>query len=308
MFENNEPVFIEANANSQILYYLKLYKNSMLLIKRLANYISSLARGKICIVVKKEKMSYHAENSLWRAKLLKKFIKGDVRLCYMSYNRKRITNGLPLIDSNGNEIFPSVLFLVKAFESTRKLEERGVNVINSSFATTICMDKFFTYKVVEKFTDIRFPKSFLVNDNCQLKKTLRMNKNLFKKGFILKPTSKTYGEGIHVFDGFKYPRKRLEFPYIIQERIYPPKIKGIQKYWDVRCFFITGKYFGSVKRVSSKPITNLAKGATPEKLEMIYNKKLSKVSIKVVNAIEKASRFAEKNGISELKDRIGYFK
>ena len=276
--KNNNLWFLEANyAPHGAKNIEKLYgkeKITKLIAKKMKR-----EGGERCSIISRYCNPYDkTENSLWFANKLVKHIPG-MRFCFSDDNSKRTGK---LKDIYGEFFKPDVIFrynrpLTSAFE-------KKILVINSNKVRDVVNDKMLTLKIVGENTNINVPHSYYIKSVDELKKIIAKKKDLFKGGFVVKPTDQSQGRGVYVLNkGEKYPE--IDKKKILEERIVPKLLH--KHYWDVRVFVINGKFVGGEMRESRSRVTNVSRGGKSVKLPKRLFKLLKRPSLKIVKTIDR---------------------
>ena len=167
----------------------------------------------------------------------------------------------------------------RSLHLTALLENRGINVINSSKIATICGNKLMATLILAK-EKIATPRTYIA---FNIESTLKL---LSKIGYpaIIKPVIGSWGRLVAPLKDPESTRAILEdrenmFPiyqiYYIQEMVNrPPR--------DIRCFIIGGEVVAAIYRYSSSNEwrTNTARGGRVENCEV--TSELEDLSLKVV--------------------------
>jgi len=263
--KKEEPYFLEANSFPGGIYEgSPVFKNKgpfKYIVEFMKKYSSDP-----CVITTKRKDKFFVYDEL------KKEIP-NLRLCFREYNRKNRTF---LVDINNEKFKPSCIYRNGNLISTSF--ERKIPVINPRSIVHITKNKVKTYSLVKNLVNI--PEYFIIKNNKQFKGKQKE----FGNNYVAKSLTGSYGEETHISE-----HKGLKYPYILQKRIFPKKIKN--KFWDVRVFLVNGKFTNGVIRLSDNPITNFGLGAKPYKLPKRLENKIIKPAEKIVRAIDKeASR------------------
>ncbi|MCK4521760.1 MAG: hypothetical protein KAU20_04240 [Nanoarchaeota archaeon] len=304
-----QPWFIEANSASTVHKEIENIYGEPITVKAIAKYINSLPGKNFCIFQSKNhKFREDKENSAWLPEKLKGFVNKQLYICYMEKNLRISRNYFPdhnfvkltlinrrgggnsyVLDSHRRKVNPDVI-MRNYFQLNPDFEKEGIAVINSMAARDAVWFKHKCYEMVKSIKGINIPKYFLINNNTELKQVLKENKSLFRNGYVLKPLGNSLGRGIKITESARMPRNfEVKLGYMLQQRIHQPKIHK-NKYWDVRCFVINGKYIAGVKRVSKNKVTNITKGAYGELLDKKYEKKIKKMAEKIANLINQQTQ------------------
>ena len=313
--EKGRPWFLEANSASTVHKEIEQLEGEPLTIKALAKYINSLKGENICIFARKKFTGKEKkENPNWLAEKLRPRIKKQIHICYMKDNLRvsrnyfldhnfiklTLTNfhkgggNCYLLNKSRRKVKPDII-LRTYFQLNPQFEQEGVKVLNPMVVRDLCWMKNKCYDAVKNIKGINIPKYFMVDNNEELKKVLKENKKLFQKGYVIKPVNDSLGRGIKITNSGRMPYKFDVKPgYMIQQKIKTKKING-KYYWDARIFVINHKYIGGVKRVGKNMVTNISQGAHGEKLEKKWQRKIRRMSEKIVMVLEKeAQRLAKK--------------
>jgi glutathione synthase/RimK-type ligase-like ATP-grasp enzyme len=299
--------FIEANSASTVHKEVEEVYGEPLTVKAIAKYINSLPGKNFCIFQRKShQFKEEKENSAWLPTKLKEYVNKDFHVCYMNSNLRVSRNFFPdhnfvkltltnfkrgggnsyVLNSHRRKVKPDVV-MRNYFQLNPEFESEGVRVINTMAARDLVWFKHKCYDAVKKIKGINIPPYFLINNNSEFKKVLQENKKLFKDGYVLKPLGDSLGRGVKVANSNRMLRNFEVKPgYMIQKRIHQPMVEK-NKYWDVRCFVVNGKYITGIKRVSKNKVTNIAQGGHGAKLEDKYQKKIARVSEKIAEEINK---------------------
>lgn len=146
-----------------------------------------------------------------------------------------------------------------------KFELLGVKVINSSYSTIVCKDKYKTHKLVESL-GLQQPKTYLLEN-----KSYSFYENLFLNSkFLLKNRYGSQGNDIYLINNVNEYNEIINkiniADYIIQEYIKSSYGK------DVRAYVIGNKVIGAMERINDKSFkANIAQGG------LSYDFKLSKI-------------------------------
>lgn len=143
-----------------------------------------------------------------------------------------------------------------------KLEiQKYVRMINSPELSRIADDKALTVKIFPSIS----PRTFLINNNAQLKKQL---KKIRTSKVVIKPISGSGGAGVIFLERNKLLKRQFEtkrFPAVLQEFIDTSSgIKGVIKgVHDLRSVIINGNIHHSLLRLAKKGslACNIARGA-----------------------------------------------
>ena len=305
--KDGKPWFLEANSASTVHKEFEEIYGDCTTVKALAGYINRLPGNNFCVFMSRNhSFRPKKENTVWMPEKLKPFLKKKMHVCYMQDNLRvarnyfldhnfiklTLTNfnkgggNSYVINSKRKKIKPDII-LRKHFQLNPEFEQEGINVINTMVTRDLVWLKNKCYDAVRHIRGINIPKYFLVDNNEELKKVLKENKRLFKKGYVLKPAGDSLGRGVKVANSSRMPYSfKVKPGYMVQQKIEPELIEG-KYYWDVRCFVINDKYIGGVKRVSRSKVTNIAQGGHARALEKKYQARIKAVSEKIVKAIDK---------------------
>ena len=169
--------FIEANSSSGVLKrYKNIYKHCRP-IKELCGFLNK--KYKNLAIISKKKWY----NSVVSKEFRKEF-KGNICVCDYKKNQRLMSKGDGhLIDTKGSRIMPDVILRVAAGRPYAQ-EKAGIKIINPTCILNITKDKIKTKKIVAKYTNIKIPKSFIINKKTDIKKRLNKNKKLFSQGLF----------------------------------------------------------------------------------------------------------------------------
>jgi len=280
----NGAYFIEANASpGALMEYEQLYGNTRPL-ELLAEYIGKKIREPvIALIYTRKKMKKYLDEILWKKGVFDQFMEAHVCTHDMLGNEF-------FTDIEGKKFKPNViltsLLWVKAL-----FEHRGdMLIVNPLPVSIVVADKYLSCLAVRE--SVRIPATYPVNHPAQAKHVMKLAKEKFKRGIVIKPRFGTGGKGIAIYK--KIPEKvEVESGFIIQERIEPLPLEEFKgQYWDARVFVIDGKYMGGIARVSKKPVVNISLGGEARRLPEEISKMLKTPALKAVKAIERfASSF-----------------
>ena len=263
------PWFLEANAApGGAIDYLDVYGKNKIL-EKLANFMNRFENP--CVLVGRG-----SSGSKWTADQLKKYTL--VNLCPYKKNMNRKST---LIDRNGRIIHPGCIFRFN-FRLSSAFERSGVAVINPNCVRETAKNKYHTIAIAKK-AGLRIPETHIIRNNKELKKLIS-GSHIYDHGYVIKPVVGSKGQGVHVFS----ENERIFIVHhkeLLEERIIPRLIH--RKYWDTRIFVINGEVVGGIMRESIHRITNLSRGAKPEKLSEMLLRKVKKPSLRIVKAIDK---------------------
>jgi len=314
--KNGTPWFLEANSASTVHKEYEQTYGDCTTVKALAKYINKLPGNNICIFVSKNhKFKEHKENTVWMPEKIKDMIKKDIHICYMQDNLRVARNyfldhnfikitmtnfnkgggNSYVLNSHRRKVKPDVI-LRKHFQLNPEFEQEGVNVINTMAVRDLVWLKNKCYDAVKHVKGIKIPKYFLVDSNEELKKILKKNKRLFRKGYVLKPAGDSLGRGVKITKSARMPYNfKVKPGYMIQRKIDTELIEG-KYYWDTRVFVVDNKFIGGVKRVNKSQVTNIAQGGHARALEKKYQAKIRRISEKIVDAIDKEAKRLSEEG------------
>jgi len=275
--KNNNLWFLEANYAPHGAKNIERMYGKEVITKDIAKMMSKEGGEKCALISRYAKEGEKFENSVWFANKLNRHLK-DLRFCYSDENCKR---KYKLKDINGEFFKPTSIFrynrpLTSAFE-------KKIFVINPNKIKNLVNNKMKTLKVIGDNTKVNVPETFYVKDTEQLKKVIEKNKEMFKKGYVIKPIDQSQGRGVYVL------RKSEKTPEIykreiVEERITPNLLH--KHYWDVRVFIINGKYIGGEMRESRTRVTNVMRGGKTVKLPKKLYGLLKKPSLEIVKAVD----------------------
>lgn len=279
--------FIEANGCTRgFVEYRRLYKSEEP-VKELAKAIKRKGNANCVLISKKEKYRKGSASNKWLFYKLKKYTK--LHACNIEDNRKNTNH---LVDTKGKKVKPSSLLVHDYYKFNKELTSK-ISTINDTELVTFVKNKYKTFRLISKKTKIKTPKSFIVNNNRELRRIL--GRHFFIHGYVVKPVIGGEGTGVVVVgDHEKMPK--ITGRMIVQERIIPKLIH--KKYWDVRIFIINGKFCGGFMRESIHRVTNICRGGKAYKVPKRILEKLKKPSIEVVKAIEQNFRKQNLNNLS----------
>ncbi len=308
--KNFEPWFIETNSASTLHKEFEEIYGYPITLKRIAKYIEQFKPNNLCCFVrKKHKFKKEKENGAWISHRMKEFFP-QAYLCYMEDNL-RVNRGAvvnqnlqiikkynlknkrkrKVINSQGKKISPDFI-LRNYFQLKHYFENKGIPIINTMAVRDLVWFKNVTYEIVKNINGVNIPPYFIVNTRQEIKKILKEKKDIFKKGYVLKPINGSLGARVFISRKRNYLPNNIHLKktqtYLLQKRIDVPLIK--RKYWDTRSFVINEKFVGGVKRTSKKMVTNVSLGAKGEELEKDLQKKIKKPALKIIQAIEARAR------------------
>tara|TARA_Y100000310_G_C20659364_1_gene803811 strand:- start:313 stop:1374 length:1062 start_codon:yes stop_codon:yes gene_type:complete len=305
--KDGKPWFLEANSASTVHEeYAKVYGDCTT-VKKIAKLINKMPGKNFCVFVKRKQWNGNSRNKAhWLASELIPFLNKDIHICYMDNNLRvarsffldhnfiklTLTNFTKgggnsyVLNSHRRKVKPDIIFR-NYFQLNPDFEQEGVRVINTMAARDLVWFKHKCYDAVKEVKGIKIPKYFLVNNNEDLKTTLKDNTNLFNKGYVVKPLGNSLGRNVKVTDSLRMPMNyKVQPGSMVQQRITPKLVKK-KKYWDVRVFVINGKYAGAVKRISKNKVTNIARGGYGDQVTKKLDRKLKNISEKITHALEK---------------------
>ncbi|MBL7206359.1 MAG: hypothetical protein ISS36_02030 [Candidatus Aenigmarchaeota archaeon] len=274
------PYFLEANSFPGIFIWHELYKN-IKPVKTLEKYLKKRKCENIVLLTPKRYLKTETSINLIKNGLKKL----DVHICLIKENEKSIKrNSAKLVDIDGNIIKADSLLRRKPLF---KYNPENVIEINSPEVIRVTRNKWLSYLAIRN-AFIRSPTSFLVKNMSNVERALKENERMFKKGFVLKPTTGEKGSGIRIVkDISKIDNIEIKKPYLLQKIVNIKKMKG--DYWDLRAFVVGGKYIGSMLRVSESPVTNISLGGVVKEVPGEIENKIKKRAEKCVKVIENFS-------------------
>ena len=279
--KNENLFFIEINSSPGGLYRIKKLLGISRPLDSLIETIKKRVKNPIVCMVDSRK-NYEIDKDEFDGRLEEMNKEFETHFCFLE---DQINKNF-FVDKDGEIVKPNVV--ITPFLSLKQSVE-NVWIINPFEVSFISIDKFLSSKIVEKYTNINVPKTFLVRSKRDVRILLK-REPILKNGFVIKPRFGLFGRKVMVFDKISEFEK-VKFPggeYVLQERIRVKKIDG--NFWDIRALVVDGKYCGGYKRVSSKPVVNIHAGGRREKLENWIEEKVKKSSEKIVRVIEKYAK------------------
>jgi D-alanine-D-alanine ligase-like ATP-grasp enzyme len=276
--KNKNLYFLEVNSSPGALgKYKEVYKN-VRPIKELCNLLNQ--KYKILAVI-----SRYNWNKFEVAKDYRNYFKGKVFLCPHEKNKERMKKGDgSLINDKGKVIFPDVVMRVSANHALAQ-EKAGIKVINGYRVTELTVDKIRTKHIVNKYTDVKVPRAFIIKNKKDINK---VPKTILNKPIILKPRRGQKSKGLIICKSYKDIPKNFK---INREYILEPLIECDNlfknEFFEIRSMAVNGKYAGSMLFVSKKrPMHLFTEGRAvkiPKKLEI----KVKKATEKIVKVLDK---------------------
>jgi hypothetical protein len=283
--KDNKIYFIEANSSpGAFKSYIKIY-NHCAPVRELCEFLNKKRLKKLAVI---SKMRWDKSVVSGR---FRKLFKGKIYICDYERNKTNLSVGDGhLIDNKGKRIMPDAVLRVAA-GLTKAQEKAGITVINPSSILYITLDKIKAKKAVEKYTQVKVPKYFLVKKRKDVKRILENNKKLFSNGFVLKPRRGQRSRDVFIYKSYKrIPSDfRIQRPMILEELIDPlPLFK--KEFFEIRSIAVNGKYVGSMVFVSPKRPMKLVKEGRAVKTPKRFEKRIKEVTEQIVHAIDKVSR------------------
>lgn len=209
-----------------------------------------------------------------------------------------------LLLKNGNTDFAGIdLLLNREIGQTRAelllalAEESGIKTISSAEATRICNNKALTTSILQK-ASIPVPKTILAFSSEEALKAAE----ILGYPLVVKPISGSWGRLISKVDTVNALETILEHKQALNNPLHT--IFYLQEFIekpdrDIRVFVIGGKPVAAMYRSTTHWLTNTAKGAIPQPMEM--NKELNDLVIKTVTTLG-----VEIAGVDVLESKNGY--
>ncbi len=275
--KNNDVFFIEINS-SPGLFIAKQHGISKPFDELIKIIKYRIENPVVCIVDIRK--NYENDKEKFDRKVEEMNKEFETHLCFLEEQKSKNF----FVDKDGENVKPNVI--ITHFLSLKQ-SIKDAWIINPFEISFISIDKFLSTKIVEKYTNIKVPKTFLVRRKRDARILLKREK---LKEFVIKPRFGLFGKKVMIFDNIN-DFENTKIPvgeYVLQERINVNKING--KFWDVRTLVVNGKYCGGYKRVSSKPVVNIHAGGKLEKLESWIEEKVKEPSEEIVRVIEKFAK------------------
>jgi len=276
--------FIETNSSPGGLYEMEMLYGKSKPLEKFMDFIQANIREPIvCIVDSKKGYELDKQEIEWKMKRMSERM--ETHFCFIE---DQVSKDF-FIDREGKKAVPNVL-ITPFLRLKQSVDE--CFVVNSFEVSMISIDKFLSTLIVERMTNVKVPKTFLVRRKSEVKFFLDREMEVFKNGFVIKPRFGLFGRGVMIFENVTQDFEMEKGEYVLQQRIVVEKQD--ENFWDVRVFVVDGKFCGGFKRVSPKPVVNVHAGGKVMKLEKELAEKLRKPSEEVVKAIEKFAKMLER--------------
>ncbi|MBD3361414.1 ATP-grasp domain-containing protein [Candidatus Woesearchaeota archaeon] len=270
--------FLEVNSTPGALGKYKEVYNHMPPVKELCDFLNKKYKH-LAVITRYDWGKFEV------AKEFKKHFKGKVSVCPHDKNKARMKQGDgSLIDNKNKIIKPDVVLRVSANHALAQ-EKAGIKVINSYKVVELTVDKLRTKRLVNKYTDVKVPRAFLIENKKDIKK---VPKTILNNPFILKPRKGQKSRGLKICKSVKDIPKNLKIkePYLLEELITCDNIFK-NEFYEIRSMAVNGNYAGSMLFVSPKrPMHLFTEGRvakTPKSLEP----KIKKATEKIVKILDK---------------------
>jgi glutathione synthase/RimK-type ligase-like ATP-grasp enzyme len=276
--KNYKPWFIEANSKPGFISIKKIFGNIDIL-KPILDKLQSKENPTLMF----QKID---KENLWVIdEILKDY---DFHVCFAEDNNKN-SRSLSLIDRKKKHIKPGSILRYGSL--SRVFERNNILVINPNTVANLTYNKIRTYQMLSK-AKIKLPKTYVVYNNAELKRLLEQENDVFEKGFVIKPLANENGNGVHILKNHNGILPTIKEGEMLEQLIVPKKYK--HRFWDVRVYVIEGKLVSGVIRSSKSPITNIMRGAKPERLPDNLLKKLKKPAEDIVKILDKEAEMLKK--------------
>jgi hypothetical protein len=279
------PVLIEANRSSHMLgEYLEFVGDDRPF--RNAAAIMNRAAGPACLLWRRSDPQAGAdEDACFIARHLAPHLAQLPLICNVEDNQVSRTT---LLTRDGESVRPGSIFRWW-YALPWSYERSGVVVINPNALWVVVRDKLACYETLEQSRPrtFRVPRAFGVSCAGEAQSLLEENRELFRRGFVLKPRVGWGGQGVQIGDPGDTPREFSQ-PGVLCERIFPDRHKGL--YWEARVFVMAGECLGAVCHVSPTPCTNFWQGARPAPVDAAAFERLRPAALEAVSLIDSAAQ------------------
>jgi phosphoribosylaminoimidazole carboxylase (NCAIR synthetase) len=189
-----------------------------------------------------------------------------------------------LINDKGKVILPDVVMRCSANHALAQ-EKAGIKVINSYRVTELTVDKIRTKNIVNKYTDVKVARAFIIKNKKDINK---VPKTILNKPIILKPRRGEKSQGLIICKSYKNIPKNFK---INREYILEPLIECDNlfknEFYEIRSMAVNGKYAGSMLFVSPKRPMHLFTEGRVEKIPKQLEIKVKKATEKIVKVLDK---------------------
>lgn len=273
------PVLLDANRSSHMMIeYLELVADQRPFALTAARMNG--ADGPPCLLWRRgEPRPDGGEDAPFIGRHLAKHLAVEPIICDVEDNQEPRTE---LVGRDGRTVTPGSIFRWW-YGLPWTYERAGALVVNPNCAWTIVRDKASYPGHFAGSRHFRVARSFPVETRQQAVELIETHRDVFGRGFVLKPRIGWGGYGVQVGDAGDVIRP-WSGDYLLCERVRPPLREG--RFWDVRVFVMDGEYLGGIRYSSEKPVTNFHQGGTPSRLDDGLASQLHEAALEAVGRID----------------------
>jgi hypothetical protein len=273
------PVFIEANRSSHMLgEYFEFYRNDRPF--ALTAGVLNRAGGTPCLLWRRgEPFPDADEDACFISKHLRPHLVMEPVVCNVEDNQEARTE---LVSRDGRVVRPGSIFRWW-YGLPWSYERSGVTVINPNSVWLAVRDKLQAYRTLAGAQSFRVPRSFPVESVAEARTILRDRRDLFFRGYVLKPRVGWGGQGVQVAGPGDEPRE-FTGNYLLSERIISRGAND--RFSEIRVFVMAGMYLGGIRHTSRSPLTNYWQGGRPERLDDDTVARLEPAALEAVRLLD----------------------
>jgi hypothetical protein len=277
--QDGVPVLLDANRSSHMMVeYLEMLGDDQPF--ALLAAAMNQAGGIPCLLWRKaDPLPDAVEDACWIGEHLSEHLDRDPVVCDVEDNQSLRPE---LTARDGRTIQPGSIFRWW-YGLPWSYERSGTLVVNPNCLWTIVRDKLSYPQHLAGARHFRVPASFAVESPAHAMTVLSEYRDLFSRGFVLKPRVGWGGFGVQVGEAGEQVAD-FSGPSMLCERVRPPSRHG--RFWDVRVFVMAGRYLGGIRYSSERPVTNFHQGGVASRLDEDLTGRLREPALEAVSMID----------------------